>query len=847
MRSKLGLVFATGALVGVAVAVPHGARAQEQHEPLRLAESGYFEAPAVNVLVFSNWYDGLFADAKHSGVELVQQGERIATNGDVRLSATPGQWDPIGRLVDRTVDEATGSIEVQLEYPEHGFRYRITAVPEGGAVKLAVVLDQPLPPALAGLAGFNLEFLPSAYFHKSFMMDGRAGGFPLHPAGDMIATSERNAASGREIGPGAEPLPMATGSRLVLAPEDPARRVTIVAEDGSVALYDGRNQAQNGWFVVRGLIPSDRTGAVIEWTLSPNSVPGWLREPVIGHSQLGYAPLQAKRAVIELDANAAPGGTVRLLRVTEQGDAVEVAAGPAEPSGRYLRYNYATFDFSQVREPGLYQLEYGNRRTAAFRIGEDVYDAAWHPGLDVYMPVQMDHMFVNEAYRVWHGDPHRDDARQAPVDHEHIDLYRQGPTTDTRFQPGEHIPGMNVGGWIDAGDFDIRTQTQYAVVRSLVEIWEDYRPARDQTLVDHALRRVELHVPDGKPDILQQIEHGVLYLASMYDAVGYAVHGVVEPDVAQYTHLGDAASKTDGLVYDPSLDLGERAGERSGTPDDRWVFTSRSSSLNYGSAAALAAASRALAGYDDGLADKALRLARRVWDEERSHAPNTFSHGNTTGGWLPGEEFAAAVELLATTQDPQYARRVDELWPQVSERFGQYAQTALRALPFMPAAYREKVEAAARELVSSDVPATGPNPYGVPITTGGWAGNGAVIQAGLNDYAIHKAFPELSDGDGVFRALDYLHGTHPASNLSFVSGVGARSQEVAYGMNRADFSFIAGGVVPGVLVLKPDLPENKEAWPFFWGQNEYVVNMTPSYIRLVQAAIALIRSQKPGS
>jgi hypothetical protein len=338
----------------------------------------------------------------------------------------------------------------------------------------------------------------------------------------------------------------------------------------------------------------------------------------------------------------------------------------------------------------------------------------------------------------------------------------------------------------------------------------------------------------------------VLYLASMYDAVGYAVHGVVEPDVAQYTHLGDAASKTDGLVYDPSLAFGERKDGRSGTPDDRWVFTSRSSALNYGSAAALAAASRALTGYDDALAAKALRLARQVWAEEHSHEPNTFSHGNTTGGWLPGEEFTAAVELLAATADEPYARRIEELWPQVSERFGQYAQTAIRALPFMPTPYRERVETAARALTAGEGPPTGPNPYGVPITTGGWAGNGTVINAGLNDYAIHKAFPELSDGAAVFRALDYLHGTHPASNLSFVSGVVARSQEVAYGMNRADFSFIAGGVVPGVLVLKPDFPENKQDWPFFWGQNEYVVNMTPSYIALVHAAMDLTGPEAPG-
>lgn len=46
------------------------------------------------------------------------------------------------------------------------------------------------------------------------------------------------------------------------------------------------------------------------------------------------------------------------------------------------------------------------------------------------------------------------------------------------------------------------------------------------------------------------------------------------------------------------------------------------------------------------------------------------------------------------------------------------------------------------------------------------------------------------------------------SSLSFVSGVGARSKQVAYGMNRADFSFIAGGIVPGILMVKPDFPEN---------------------------------------
>jgi hypothetical protein len=768
---------------------------------------------------------------------------RTATNGDVRLSATPGQWDPIGRMVDRKVDLQTGAIDVTLEYPEHGFRYIVHAEPRGEGVALSVTLPQPLPPALVGKAGFNLEFLPSAYLHKSFMADASGGTFPLYPASAMRLTAERNAASGRSDGPGAEPLAMATGRRFVLAPEDPARRVTVRASEGEIALYDGRNQAQNGWFVLRGLLSAGRTGKVLEWTVEANQVPGWLRSPVIAHSQLGYAPAGAKLATVELDRNDRRPGKVRLLRVGADGSLIPVAAGPTTSWGDYLRYHYLRFDFTAVREPGTYMLEYGSVRTAPFRIAADIYAEAWHPTSDVYLPVAMDHMFVNEAYRVWHGDAHRDDARQAPVDHEHIDLYRQGPTTDTRFKPGEHIPGLNVGGWLDAGDFDIRTQTQYAVVRSLVASWERFRPDRDSVSIDQARRRVEIHVPDGAPDMLEQIRHGTLQLVAQFDAVGHAINGIVEPDVGQYTHLGDAAAKTDGLVYDAKLASGEVRDGRSGTPDDRWAFTSKASALNYGSIAALAAASRALKGFDDRLADRSLDLARRTWSEEQGHAPDLFSHGNTTGGPLEAEKFTAAVELLAATRDPAYARQIEALWPIVATRYPFLLATATQALPLMPASFREAMRPAVQAWKAQADAALKANPFGVPVTTGGWAGSGTVIGYGLTGYALHKAFPDIVTGDETLRAMAFLTGHHPGSDISFVSGVGTVSKEVAYGSNRADFSFIAGGVVPGVLIIKPDFPENHEDWPFFWGENEYVVNEGALWIELVHAAQDLVKQR----
>ena len=241
-----------------------------------------------------------------------------------------------------------------------------------------------------------------------------------------------------------------------------------------------------------------------------------------------------------------------------------------------------------------------------------------------------------------------------------------------------------------------------------------------------------------------------------------------------------------------------------------------------------------------------LATARRVWDEEQGHAPDLFHHGNTTGGLLEDEELKAATQLLLCTGDGRYAQRIEELWPKIDERFAFNAGTLLLALPRMPAAFAQKVRERAvrhREEVRA---VTDENPYGVPITRGGWAGNGFVVAFANTSYLLHQAFPDLFGPEATLRAMDYLFGCHPSSDISFVSGVGAHSKTVAYGNNRADFSFIAGGVVPGVLVLKPDFPENKEDWPFFWGENEYVVDLGAAYLFAAHAAQDLATGESRG-
>ena len=74
------------------------------------------------------------------------------------------------------------------------------------------------------------------------------------------------------------------------------------------------------------------------------------------------------------------------------------------------------------------------------------------------------------------------------------------------------------------------------------------------------------------------------------------------------------------------------------------------------------------------------------------------------------------------------------------------------------------------------------------------------------------------------------------NSVSYVSTVGTSSKLVGYGNNRADYTFIPGGMIPGVVIIQPDFPELKDNWPFLWYENEYVVDAATTFILLANAA-----------
>ena len=168
----------------------------------------------------------------------------------------------------------------------------------------------------------------------------------------------------------------------------------------------------------------------------------------------------------------------------------------------------------------------------------------------------------------------------------------------------------------------------------------------------------------------------------------------------------------------------------------------------------------------------------------------------------------------------------------------------MRALPFQDAAYKARLQPYVVKYRESIDQLEKQNPYGVPITTGGWAGSsGRHARVAITNYHLLKAYPDLFGPEHVCRGLQYVLGRHPAATCRSCPAWACTRRRVTYGSTRADFSFIPGGVVPGVLVLKPDFPEHMEDWPFLWGENEVVIDGVAHYLFLAQAVAELLSAR----
>ena len=741
-----------------------------QAQEFKLDPAGYFRNEGVDVMAFSDVYP----EGKQAGLTLIMNSNRVAASGDIRLETSQGQWQPLPVLRNRQVNEADNSITVTLSYPDSSrhmtgfnptlypdfvFQYTVRVTGEGENVVVTVDLDTPVPQKYEGKVGFNLELYPGSLLGKPWIMDSKAGIFPAQANGPTISCESNTQWLGdfnpagkvdlkHLLGDGTyNPMiaddivaaPYARGKKFTMNPSDPYNKVTVRSEKGDLILYDGRMNHNNGWFVLRTEIPAGVSKNAIKWVITPHVVKDWLYTPVVQTSQVGYHPDQPKVAVIELDSRDKVNQEPVLYRITDAGEEV-VPGGPAQEWGKFLRYNYLRFDFSSVREEGLYQVRYGESASPVFRIAGDIYErGVWQPELEYFLPIQMCHMRVNEKYRVWHDLCHMDDARMAPVDLSHIDGYSSGPSTLTNYQPGDYVPGLTIGGWHDAGDYDLRVESQAGEAYILALAYEHFGIDYDATTIDHHKRITEIHQPDGKPDLLQQVENGALTVVAGYRALGRLYRGIICNSVRQYVHLGDASAHTDNVT---------------GNADDRWVFTEDNPYRELTTAAQLSAISRVLKNFNDTLSTQALDAAKELYQVTR------------TDERVKGARIHAAVELYLTTGENAYKDYVlaeqDYIVKHIN-RLGWFIGRFDKAVN--DAKFTQAMRQALLTVRDQYEQMKMQTPYGVPEDRGNLSSGSWDVQTlGYYYCFLQDAYPDLFTPDYIFNAIHFILGCHSGSN-----------------------------------------------------------------------------------
>ena len=785
-------------------------QSKEPGEKLTINDEGYYEIPGLNIMVFDDFYP----EGHQGGLTIVQFGNRVAANGDVRLEPTPGQWSPTPKVRERKVDKEAGLISVKLSYPdsskdEKGFNpidypnlnfgYTIRTESAGQSIKVTVDLDKPLPDSWNNKVGFNLELFPGQYFGEHYLMDGKPGMFPRQANGPMEIDKDGNL----------QTLPLAVGKKLIVAPGNNRKEIKFESSKSNLQLIDGRGLHNNGWFVLRSIIQAGETKDVVEWIISPAVDTSWRYKPVIQVSQVGYHPKQSKFAVIELDKLTGKFDPIELIKIDEDSSRVVKEDNNPNLWGKFLRYKYLRFDFSDITREGLYKIKYGNAESHEFEIKNNVYSRhVWQPTLEYFLPVQMCHMRVEDKFRVWHGLCHMDDAVMAPVNQDHFDGYSQGPSTLTKYESGEHVPGLNTGGWHDAGDYDLRVESQAGTVYKLSLAYELFKDDYDQTSINQQTHFVEIHQPDGKPDILQQIEHGLLSIAGGYESLGRLYRGIQEATLHQYVLLGEGANATDNFVYkkggkDPILNLPL-------PNDDRMVFTEINPKRELYVAQVLAAAYRVMKTFNPDLSAKCLEIARQLYIN------NSAAEANN--------KINTAAELYLSTSNKEYEKFLLDNEDLIANNILSYGIVIGRIVKKINnKEFTGKIEKAVEAAYQKISELQKENPYGVPYKPYIWGAGWQIQSFGVTQLLLHIGFPKIFPPKYAFNALNFILGCHPGDNTaSFASGVGAYSLIVAYGFNRADWTYIPGGVASGTALIRPDLPELKH-WPFFWQQTEYVM------------------------
>jgi hypothetical protein len=730
----------------------------------------------------------LFGD--NSGGLHLMRGSDVLLRGMGIRCGNGGYW-PYDRMAEGEVKFDTGRLTFRAQVPGKQVSYEQDVSIVGPRIRFRLARTGDW--GGSHWEGFSV-YLPLQFYRgMQFRADGRLMTYP------------------EKYTPGAETI--ASGVRRLECHAD-APSLNLVFEcSGGISVSDSRRWSGLTYEVSVGF-PANASEGPVELFLTLPQTPD-LQTAAVRYSRIGYPAAGMKSVVLEWPRHVSrPDDGVRL----EKRDETIVKQGRFSETVTlsHMQCDFASFDFSEVREPGDYRVVWSGG-AVEFPVRPSVFeDRLWEPTLDYFLPFQMCHADVVLGDAVpGHHKCHMDDATRVPANFPGVDGFRSYECEGTPYKAGDHVP-CAAGGWHDAGDCDLNINAQAFGVWVLSLAYEEFGISRDVSTLDVQQGAYARGKPDGVPDILEQIEWSVLWLLSMEQPDGRVYVGVI--DQPQRYSLG-------GKTVDQATD------NKPGTGDERQLYVDYHSDLQLMQATGLCAASRALRGAAPELARKCLDAATRAFEYFRTHSEvyrkTVYFYPETKG--RDGAVVAALAELYMTTRDPSYLKMLDEMtetirslnlnYPYVSATTASsfwYAPPVLARLhPILPeGALKSAVVEVCRRAAKVNAGYAAPRPWPFHYWHfGKWGNNTAAVANVFDAYWLSKVAPEQVSADDTVRTMLWLFGLHPLNDLVFVSGIGhpgpahIHSGQM-FGLFGAEGGPIPGASVPGINGIFPYVREN---------------------------------------
>jgi endoglucanase len=343
--------------------------------------------------------------------------------------------------------------------------------------------------------------------------------------------------------------------------------------------------------------------------------------PAIKVNTVGFESSWRKVAIFNLPPQQArvvdlQTGQVALTIAPEQVQARGIDAASQDPVWQV--------DLSALTRPGRYRLLGAGASSDPFVVGEQIYRPALAAGLKSFY-FQRCRVPLLAPHAQWQGQ--RFERRQACHGHQEVGW-------DLAEHPRKGRRWELVGGWHDAGNFDMYVASTAVAAQTLLLAYQ-WAPA--------AFPDGQSHIPEsgnGQPDLLDETRQALLWILSLQEPAGGVRHG-------------EAA-----IAWSPE---GPADADRS----ERWVGQV-SSSATAKAVTVLAQAARLYADRDKAFAQRCRRGAEAGWRYLREH-PQHVRAGRPGGGAQPlwddepgftdvGARFGAAVAIWGLTGDAQALR-----------------------------------------------------------------------------------------------------------------------------------------------------------------------------------------------